>query len=68
MPHKGGNKAHNTCADWYPPNRWPGKDAEVAGKSFDALQVGVRVLWEIKVERFDGYSDFLRKTAASISS
>ncbi|HYO66359.1 MAG TPA: DUF6310 domain-containing protein [Archangium sp.] len=61
VPHKGGNKAHNTCADWYPPNRWPGKDAEVGGKSFDALQVGVRVLWEIKVEYFDGYSDFLKK-------
>ncbi|HZH13518.1 MAG TPA: DUF6310 domain-containing protein [Archangium sp.] len=60
VPHKGGNKAHNTCADWYPPNRWPGKDAEVGGKSFDALQVGVRVLWEIKVEYFDGYSDFLK--------
>jgi len=60
VPHKGGNKAHNRCADSYPPNRWPGKDAEVAGKSFDALQVGVRVLWEIKVEHFDGYSDFLK--------
>ncbi len=61
VPHKGGNKAHNMCADWYPPNRWPGKDAQVDGKNFDALQVGVRVLWEIKVEYFDGYSDFLKK-------
>jgi len=61
VPHKGGNKAHNRCADSYPPNRWPGKDAEVAGKSFDALQVGVRVLWEIKVEYFDGYTDFIKK-------
>jgi hypothetical protein len=60
VPHKGGNKAHNRCADSYPPNRWPGKDAEVAGKSFDALQVGGRVLWEIKVEYFDGYTDFLK--------
>ncbi len=60
VPHKGGNKAHNRCADSYPPNRWPGKDAQVDGKSFDALQVGVRVLWEIKVEYFDGYSDFLK--------
>jgi len=59
--HRGGNKVHNDCADWYPPNRWPGKDAVVAGKAFDALQVGVRVLWEIKTERFDGYSDFLKK-------
>jgi hypothetical protein len=59
--HRGGNKVHNDCADWYPPNRWPGKDAVVAGKAFDALQVGVRVLWEIKTEKFDGYSDFLKK-------
>ncbi|OJT22774.1 hypothetical protein BO221_22645 [Archangium sp. Cb G35] len=61
VPHKGGNKAHNSCADWYPPNRWPGKDAQVDGKNFDALQVGVRVLWEIKVEYFDDYSDFLKQ-------
>ncbi|MFY0525189.1 DUF6310 domain-containing protein [Archangium gephyra] len=61
VPHSGGNKAHNTCADWYPPNRWPGMDARVDGRDFDALQVGVRVLWEIKVEKFDEYSDFLKK-------
>ena len=61
VPHSGGNKAHNKCADWYPPNRWPGMDAHVDGRDFDALQVGVRVLWEIKVEKFDGYSDFLKK-------
>ena len=59
--HRGGDKTHNDCADWYPPNRWPGKDAVVDGKGFDALQVGVRVLWEIKTEEFDGYSDFLKK-------
>jgi hypothetical protein len=61
VPHSGGNKAHNTCADWYPPNRWPGMDARVDGRNFDALEVGVRVLWEIKVEKFDGYSDFLKR-------
>lgn len=61
VPHSGGNKAHNKCADWYPPNRWPGMDAQVDGRDFDALQVGVRVLWEIKVENFDEYSDFLKK-------
>jgi len=61
VPHSGGHKAHNKCADWYPPNRWPGMDAHVDGRDFDALQVGVRVLWEIKVEKFDGYSDFLKK-------
>jgi hypothetical protein len=49
VPHSGGDKAHNTCADWYPPNRYPGMDARVEGKNFDALQVGVRVLWEVKM-------------------
>jgi hypothetical protein len=61
VPHSGGNKAHDKCADWYPPNRWPGMDARVDGRDFDALQVGVRVLWEIKVENFDEYSDFLKE-------
>ena len=61
VPHSGGNKAHDTCADGYPPNRWLGMDARVDGRDFDALQVGVRVLWEIKVEQFDGYSDFLKE-------
>ncbi|WP_395838293.1 DUF6310 domain-containing protein [Archangium violaceum] len=61
VPHRGGDKAHNKCADWYPPNRYPGMDASVGGKDFDALQVGVRVLWEIKLEEFDGYSDFLKE-------
>jgi hypothetical protein len=32
----------------------------VDGKRFDALQVGVRVLWEIKTDQFDTYSDFLQ--------
>ena len=36
-------------------------DVLVNGKRFDALQVGVRVLWEIKTDRFDTYSLFLRK-------
>ncbi|AKQ69255.1 hypothetical protein A176_006167 [Myxococcus hansupus] len=30
------------------------------GKRFDALQVGARVLWEIKIYQFETYSDFLR--------
>lgn len=32
----------------------------VNGKRFDALQVGVRKLWEIKTDNFDSYSDFLK--------
>jgi hypothetical protein len=36
-------------------------DVLVDGKHFDALQVGVRVLWEIKTDQFDTYSDFLQE-------
>jgi hypothetical protein len=32
----------------------------VDGKRFDALQVGARVLWEIKTDRFDTYTTYLR--------
>jgi Family of unknown function (DUF6310) len=60
VPHRGGNNAHNKCADRFPPNRYPGMDVLVDGKHFDALQVGVRVLWEIKTDQFDTYSFFLR--------
>ncbi|MCY1045376.1 DUF6310 domain-containing protein [Corallococcus sp. bb12-1] len=38
------------CADEFPPNRYPGMDVLVGGVRFDALQVGVRKLWEIKRE------------------
>jgi hypothetical protein len=60
VPHAGGDDPHNECADTYPPNRYPGKDVLVDGKRFDALQVGVRVLWEIKTDQFDTYTDFLQ--------
>ncbi|NTX53856.1 hypothetical protein HR086_21400 [Myxococcus sp. CA039A] len=60
VPHLGGDAAHDRCADQFPPNRFPGKDVLVKGKRFDALQVGVRVLWEIKTDQFDTYSDFLQ--------
>jgi len=59
-PHAGKDDAHNKCADQFPPNRYPGMDVLVGGVSFDALQVGVRVLWEIKTHRFDTYPDFIR--------
>jgi hypothetical protein len=36
-------------------------DVLVGGVRFDALQVGVRVLWEIKTHRFDTYRDFIRR-------
>ncbi|WP_309896567.1 DUF6310 domain-containing protein [Archangium sp.] len=59
-PHAGEDDAHNQCADKFPPNRYPGMDVLVGGVSFDALQVGVRVLWEIKTHRFDTYSEFIQ--------
>ncbi|WP_224369343.1 DUF6310 domain-containing protein [Hyalangium versicolor] len=61
VPHLGGDAAHNECADEFPPNRYPGMDVLVNGKRFDALQVGVRVLWEIKTDQFDTYSEFLQE-------
>ena len=60
VPHAGGDDPHNECADKFPPNRYPGKDVLVGGKRFDALQVGVRRLWEIKTYRFDTYAPFVR--------
>lgn len=60
MPHRGGDPLHNQCADTFPPNRFPGNDVLVDGKRFDALQVGVDVLWEIKTDRFDTYTPYLR--------
>lgn len=61
VPHAGEDAAHDECADKFPPNRYPGMDVLVGGKRFDALQVGARVLWEIKTYQFDTYSDFLRE-------
>jgi hypothetical protein len=61
VPHAGEDPPHNQCADKFPPNRYPGKDVLVGGKRFDALQVGVRVLWEIKTHRFDTYNAFIRR-------
>ena len=58
--HSGGDDAHNECADKFPPNRYPGMDVLVGGERFDALQVGVRVLWEIKTHQFDSYNEFIR--------
>ncbi|MCY1035266.1 DUF6310 domain-containing protein [Corallococcus sp. BB11-1] len=60
VPHAGGDVPHDECADTFPPNRYPGKDVIVGGKRFDALQVGVRVLWEIKTDQFATYNAFLQ--------
>ncbi|GMU08537.1 hypothetical protein ASNO1_47900 [Corallococcus caeni] len=60
VPHAGKDDTHNECADKFPPNRYPGMDVVVGGVPFDALQVGVRVLWEIKTHRFDTYNVFIQ--------
>ncbi|MBJ6764705.1 hypothetical protein JGU66_28385 [Myxococcaceae bacterium JPH2] len=60
VPHAGGDDLHDACADKVPPNRYPGMDVLVGGVRFDALQVGVRVPWEIKTHRFDTYNEFVR--------
>jgi hypothetical protein len=59
--HAGGDDPHNACADQFPPNRYPGMDVLVGGVRFDALQVGVRMLWEIKTNKFDTYPAFIRR-------
>jgi hypothetical protein len=61
VPHAGGDDAHDECADKFPPNRYPGMDVLVRGVRFDALQVGVRMLWEIKTNKFDTYAPFIRR-------
>ena len=63
VPHAGEDDPHNECADKFPPNRYPGMDVLVNGVRFDALQVGVRVLWEIKTHRFDKYNAFVRRVS-----
>jgi hypothetical protein len=60
VPHAGKDDPHNECADTFPPNRYPGMDVLVGGVRFDALQVGVRVLWEIKTHQFDTYNSFVQ--------
>ncbi|WP_347402552.1 DUF6310 domain-containing protein [Corallococcus macrosporus] len=60
VPHAGEDDPHDECADNFPPNRYPGMDVLVGGVRFDALQVGIRRLWEIKTHQFETYSDFVR--------
>ncbi|MBZ4409115.1 DUF6310 domain-containing protein [Myxococcus sp. XM-1-1-1] len=61
VPRASKDGPHNECADQIPPNRYPGMDVRVGGIRFDALQVGVRALWEIKTHRFDEYSSFIQR-------
>ncbi|AKF81546.1 hypothetical protein MFUL124B02_21265 [Myxococcus fulvus 124B02] len=60
VPHAGNDAPHNACADTFPPNRYPRMDVIVNGVRFDALQVGARVLWEIKTHQFDTYNTYIQ--------
>jgi len=60
-PHLGGDPLHNQCADKVPQNGFPGFDALVNGKHFDALQIRAGVLWEVKTDNFDTYTAALRR-------
>ena len=51
--HLGGHDPHNECADKMPGNPFPGGDVYVNGKSFDALQLATRTLWEVKTDDFE---------------
>ncbi len=61
VPHLGGDALHNACADNVPRNDFRGSDVLVNGKRFDALQLGTRVLWEVKTDNFGTYSDALQE-------
>ncbi len=61
VPHLGGDALHNRCADRVPQNDFPGSDVLVNGKRFDALQLRLRVLWEVKTDNFDTYRAALRR-------
>jgi hypothetical protein len=60
-PHLGGDAFHDLCSDNVPLNDFRGFDAYVNTKRFDAVQLSRRVLWEIKTDRFETYSVFLRR-------
>ncbi|WP_306440921.1 DUF6310 domain-containing protein [Corallococcus aberystwythensis] len=55
-PPRGGNDPHNECANKIPGNNFPGLNVLVNGKSFDALVLATRTLWEIKTDDFDKHS------------
>src|SRR5690606_9931692 len=53
VPHRGGNDPHDDCADKVPNNSFPGWDVLVNGKQFDALQLVMRTLWDVKTDDFE---------------
>jgi hypothetical protein len=62
VPHRGGNRLHNECADRIPNNTFSGWDALVNGKNFDALQMRTRTLWEVKTNDIETYNPFVLRT------
>jgi hypothetical protein len=62
VQHLGGNALHNKCADKVPHNAFSGWDALVNGKNFDALQLEIRTLWEVKTNAIDTYRPYVLKT------
>ena len=59
VPHRGGNKLHNKCADRIPQNSYSGWDALVNRKNFDALQERTRTLWEVKTNAIETYNPYI---------
>jgi hypothetical protein len=60
VPPKGGHDGHNECADNVPFNAFRGANALVNGIAYDALQLPARILWEVKTDNFDTYTEALR--------
>lgn len=58
-PHKGQDTWHHKCADEIVGNVYPGCDAMVNGKRFDALQG--RTLYEVKTHNYSTYKDIVKK-------
>jgi hypothetical protein len=59
--HRGGHDPHDECTDKIPNNSFPGGDVFVNGKNFDALQLTVRTLWDVKTDNFDKHSPRSRR-------
>jgi len=66
VKHLGGNDPHDKCADQIPNNSFPGWDVYVNGKNFDALQLSVRTLWDVKTDDFDKHSPRSRRFLAEV--
>ncbi len=64
-PPRGGNEPHNECANKVPGNDFPGLNVLITGKStsksFDALVLATRTLWEVKIYNLDHQSPRSRK-------